>query len=236
MVLRVPHRRRPSEPPNVGGVTAERLRLQEELNGPCRHARCPNRAVARCSYIDRRRHACTTAWCSDHLTIVFDLPYCRRHASVAPSLSNGFFNDMLPAVDSRALSLVNWVGSQLDSDVRRTLAEVAPHKHTRVVSGSVRPAYMSGGRSQCWIRSWNLIDSAGTLAGVALEVDEDDDCEVGVRIGGQLLGRLRPPWIGLDRAKPVAPEQDAAARQAFNDAIIRAVEVGLARHVRVRAA
>lgn len=234
--LRVPHLRRSSETPAADGLTDDLMEVHEALDEACRSEGCANRAEARCAYVDRSRCACNTAWCREHLTVVVGLPYCRRHAAVAPSLSNGFFHHLLPTVDNRAPSLVSWVGSQLDGEIRAALTEVAPHKQSRVVSGPVQPEPTRGGTLQRWFRTWSLVDDAGTLAGVMLEVDEEDEPEVGVRVGGQLLGRLRPPWVGRGRNKPVATEQDAVERQTFNDAIMRAVELGLARHMRTQAA
>jgi len=171
-----------------------------------------NPATCRCTYVDRRQVKCATTWCDEHSRIVLGLPYCRRHATVAPSLSNGFFTHMLPDVENRAPSLATWVGAELDTAVRIALTADAPHKDAYVVSGAVRPVRVPGSTMPVWLRSWTLVDSTGVLQHVSIEVDEEDDRAVVVRVGGEPMGRHQPPWIGRPRDETIAPELDAAAR------------------------
>lgn len=195
--------------------------------GKCLDGECSKPATCRCTYVDRRQVKCGTTWCDEHSRIVLGLPYCRRHATVAPSLSNGFFSHMLPDVENRAPSLATWVGGELDTAVRIALTADAPHKDAYVVSGAVRPVRVPGSTMPVWLRSWTLVDSTGVLQHVSIEVDEEDDRAVVVRVGGEPMGRHQPPWIGRRRTETVAPELDAAARQAFRITVMHDIELGL---------
>ena len=195
--------------------------------GKCLDGDCSKPASCRCTYVDRRQVKCGTTWCDEHSRIVLGLPYCRRHATVAPSLSNGFFTHMLPDVENRAPSLATWVGGELDTAVRIALTADAPHKDAYVVSGAVRPVRVPGSTMPVWLRSWTLVDSTGVLQHVSIEVDEEDDRAVVVRVGGEPMGRHQPPWIGRPRNETLAPELDAASRQAFRITVMHDIELGL---------
>jgi hypothetical protein len=198
-----------------------------ETLGKCLDGECSKPATCRCTYVDRRQVKCGTTWCDEHSRIVLGLPYCRRHATVAPSLSNGFFTHMLPDVENRAPSLATWVGGELDTAVRIALTADAPHKDAYVVSGAVRPVRVPGSTMPVWLRSWTLVDSTGVLQHVSIEVDEEDDRAVVVRVGGEPMGRHQPPWIGRPRTETIAPELDAASRQAFRITVMHDIELGL---------
>jgi hypothetical protein len=195
--------------------------------GKCLDGECSKPATCRCTYVDRRQVKCGTTWCDEHSRVVLGLPYCRRHATVAPSLSNGFFTHMLPDVENRAPSLATWVGGELDTAVRIALTADAPHKDAYVVSGAVRPVRVPGSTMPVWLRSWTLVDSTGVLQHVSIEVDEEDDRAVVVRVGGEPMGRHQPPWIGRPRTETLAPELDAASRQAFRITVMHDIELGL---------
>ena len=195
--------------------------------GKCLDGECSKPATCRCTYVDRRQVKCGTTWCDEHSRVVLGLPYCRRHATVAPSLSNGFFTHMLPDVENRAPSLATWVGGELDTAVRIALTADAPHKDAYVVSGAVRPVRVPGSTMPVWLRSWTLVDSTGVLQHVSIEVDEEDDRAVVVRVGGEPMGRHQPPWIGRPRTETIAPGLDAASRQAFRITVMHDIELGL---------
>ena len=195
--------------------------------GKCLDGECSKPATCRCTYVDRRQVKCGTTWCDEHSRVVLGLPYCRRHATVAPSLKNGFFTHMLPDVENRAPSLATWVGGELDTAVRIALTADAPHKDAYVVSGAVRPVRVPGSTMPVWLRSWTLVDSTGVLQHVSIEVDEEDDRAVVVRVGGEPMGRHQPPWIGRPRTETIAPELDAASRQAFRITVMHDIELGL---------
>lgn len=193
----------------------------------CMDGECSKPASMQCTYVDRRQVKCGTVWCDEHSRTVLGLPYCRRHATVAPSLANGFFTHMLPDVENRAPSLATWVGGELDTAVRIALTADAPHKDAYVVSGAVRPVRVPGSTMPVWLRSWTLVDSTGVLQHVSIEVDEEDDRAIVVRVGGEPMGRHQPPWIGRPRTETIAPELDAAARQAFRITVMHDIELGL---------
>jgi hypothetical protein len=41
------------------------------------------------------------------------------------------------------------------------------------------------------------------------------------------MGRHQPPWIGRPRNETIAPELDAASRQAFRITVMHDIELGL---------
>ena len=65
---------------------------------------------------------------------------------------------------------------------------------------------------------------------MSIEVAEDAQAVVGVRVDNDLIGRSVPPWIERRQAAGAAtPDEDAAARTAFNEALARSVRAFLSR-------
>jgi hypothetical protein len=197
----------------------------------CTERGCHRAVAIRCVYADRRQHVCGTTWCMRHGAMFNDSAYCRRHAGTVAALSNGFYQLALPDLENRAPSLVGWMSEELDAPIREALRATSPPGETTVVADPVRLATTVGVTThRCWSRAWKLVDHLGVVHQVSIEVDEESEPVVGVRVGQDLIGCSVPPWIERRRAAvPVAADDDAATRQAFNDAVVRSVHAFLSR-------
>lgn len=196
----------------------------------CSESGCPSGSGASCSYVDKRGRQCRTAWCSEHGFLVERQVYCRRHASTITALGDGEAVAGLPDVDNRAPSLVNWVGREVDMPLRDVLFARAPDPSCRLVVDRVRLVLVPGSPERRWVRSWKLVDDAGIVTAVSLDVEESRDSEISVRIDTRLIGRIVPPWIeARRRGAPLDAAADAAARRNFVEAIVRSVALLLSR-------
>jgi hypothetical protein len=209
-------------------------KLRQALRRPSGRVRCTEQGchqavTIRCGYADRRGHVCGTTWCFRHGAMFNDSAYCRRHAGTVAALSNGFYQLALPDLDNRAPSLVGWMSGELDTSIRTALRASAPDADTTLVADPVRLT-SPGVSSRCWARAWKLVDHLGVVHQVSIEVEEDTQALVGVRVDNDLIGRSVPPWIERRQAVgAVTPDEDAASRTAFNDALARSVQAFLSR-------
>jgi hypothetical protein len=188
----------------------------------CTEQGCTQPVAIRCTYADRRQHVCGTTWCIRHGAMFHDDAYCRRHAGTVAALSNGFYQLALPDLENRAPSLVGWMSGELDGPIRAALQAAAPDANATVVADPVRLISSGTALPRCWGRAWKLVDHLGVVHQVSIEVEEDAQDVVGVRIDNDLIGRSMPPWIE-------SRDEDAASRRAFNLALARSVEAFLSR-------
>jgi hypothetical protein len=197
----------------------------------CTQPGCARRVTIRCAYADRRQRVCDTTWCIQHGAIFDDTAYCRRHAGTVAALSNGFYQMALPELDNRAPSLVGWVSEELDAPIRAALEAAARSRDTALVTDPVRLTYSPGIAPQrCWSRTWKLVDHLGVVRQVSIEVEEESQDLVALRIDNDLIGRSMPPWIERrQKVAVVSPDEDAASRNAFNLAFARSVQAFLGR-------
>lgn len=179
---------------------------------------CTEQSGIRCNYIDWRGKSCRTSWCFAHWRLVRGKPYCRRHATVIEALDGEHAVGGLPDLRTRAASLAGWMGRELEAPIRGALQAVATDG-SRLISEPLRPALTPGGGRR-WQRAWTLADDSGVLNRVSVEVEEHDDCEVIVRVDGNVIGQGMPPWI----ASPAISE---AERREFRNAIARSIELVL---------
>lgn len=193
----------------------------------CLDTGCTNVATSRCAYIDRRQVRCDTHRCVEHIATVSGQPYCSRHASVVTAVSNDLCTEILPDVDEGAPSLVSWVGGELGAEIDIALIAEAPSSDAFVVAGVTRATSLRDGTAQVWMRSWSLVDNGGILQQVSIEVDDQNDHALTIRVGGELVGRHEPRRIGGDRRETMAYDEDESARQAFRDAVMHDVKLGL---------
>jgi hypothetical protein len=209
-------------------------KLRQALRRPsgrmrCTEQGCHQAVTIRCVYADRRQRICGTTWCIRHGAMFNDSAYCRRHAGTVAALSNGFYQLALPDLDNRAPSLVGWMSGELDAPIRFALRASAPDADTTLVADPVRLT-SPGTSPRCWARAWKLVDHLGVVHQVAIEVEEDAQAVVGVRVDNDLIGRSMPPWIEHRQAVgAMTPGEDAAARSAFNQALARSVQAFLGR-------
>jgi hypothetical protein len=211
-------------------------KLRSALRRPSGRERCMEPGCARsvsirCTYTDRRQRECETTWCIRHGAMFNDSAYCRRHARTVAALSNGFYQLALPDLDNRAPSLVGWMSEELDAPIRAALRASARSRDAKLVADPVRLTYTSGSASErCWSRAWKLVDHLGVVRQVSIEVGEQSQDVVALRVDNDLIGRSMPPWI--ERRQSVAalsPDEDTASRNAFNLALARSVQAFLGR-------
>jgi hypothetical protein len=200
---------------------------------PCAERGCTATTGLECEYIDRRGRRCRTAWCPIHRVVVRDGVYCRRHAGVVRAVPMGPMepSSVLPDLDNRAPSLVNWVSNEVDAEVQRLLLqELGPSGGAELMVDPVVLVFVGIDRSRAWERSWKLVGHTGTLRKVSLTVEEDADTEVAVKIGANVVDRLVPPWIG-QRNDPnvLTPADERRRRDRFNEQVLDAIDRGLAR-------
>lgn len=196
---------------------------------PCSHTSCSATTGAACAYVDRRSRPCPTAWCPDHRATVEGRTYCRRHAGIVAALA-GDARVPLPDLENRAPSLVEWVGRDLDAAVQDALAR--RHSRERLVVEPVRLVFLGPERLRVWERTWKLCAHTGFAAKVAIQVEEDHDTDVVVKVGPTAVARLTPPWIEHRRRGEIpTPEDDAARRGAFYRDLAETVAQSLAAQV-----
>lgn len=186
---------------------------------PCSDAGCPNHDAVQCGYVDRRGQPCLTAWCPTHQVSVDNRCFCRRHSRIPGAVQQGEFlaDRGLPDLDNRAPSLVVHVGDALEPRILDLLSSLLrPGSGDTLGSEAVhvnRPP--SGGRR--WARGWQIYDHTGTIAKVAIEIEESRDAEVTVRVGQHVVATGVPPWIARRKQglPSLSPEGDGADRERF---------------------
>lgn len=194
---------------------------------PCAHTGCTRSDGLACTYVDRRRRACATAWCPDHVAVADGAPYCRRHAGVVHALP-GDGPQGMPDLDNRAPSLLDWVARDLDGPLR-ALLESRRGPGMLLTAEPTRRGFGAGGeRVRRWERFWKLSDHTGLREWAALGVDEDVPEEVHVRVNAVVRLRAVPPWIEARRTgRVLSAAEDADERRRFNERLLESVREGL---------
>jgi hypothetical protein len=202
-------------PPVVGSLT-------------CSARDCANQTAEACGYIDRRGRSCGTAWCADHQSLVAGVVYCRRHAGVVGALA-GAEQAIMPDLENRAPSLVNWVGRDVEQVIQDIVTSYRSQLGTdRLVADPVHMVFLGPERARVWERSWKLVDHTGWSLRVGLEVDELRDTEVAVRVGRNVVARMTPPWIEARlQGQQLSPEVDAEQRAEFYRGIAAAAAAAI---------
>ena len=153
-----------------------------------------------------------------------DRVYCRRHAGVVsalPSLDNSLAVS-LPDLDNRAPSLVGWVSRQIDGDVwRLLLKELSSGSGGQLVADPVTLIFVGIGRQRAWERAWRLDSHVGIAHRVSIVVEESDDTVVTVKVGGNAVEQVVPPWIlHRVRGETVPADEDRKEREEFYQRVL----------------
>jgi hypothetical protein len=187
---------------------------------------CTRHDAVRCSYVDKRGRQCPTSWCPDHSVMVLGVNYCRRHASTMTAIEGVETVGGLPDLNNRAPSLVGWMGRQLEPAIMELLGRVAKANGATLVIEPVSLVRSHGGATRCWAKTWKMVDRTGVLSRVSIEVDEDDDCQVGAWVDRDMVGSGTPPWIEHRLAgEAVDPDTDSAERHEFAVAMVRSIQL-----------
>jgi len=197
--------------------------MSADAGHPCTQAGCTSHEGAPCEYVDRRGRECRTAWCPEHRVTIEDHVYCRRHAGVVsalPSLDSSI-GISLPDLDNRAPSL--------DGDVwRLLLKELSSGSGGQLIADPVTLIFVGIGRQRAWERAWRLDSHVGIAHRVSIVVEEADDTKVTVKVGGNSVEQVVPPWIEHRvRGETVAPEDDRKEREDFYQRVLDSIERGL---------
>ena len=198
--------------------------MPTETLHPCTQGGCTSLEGAPCEYVDRRGRECRTAWCIEHRVTIEDHVYCRRHAGVVsalPSLDSSLAVS-LPDLDNRAPSLVGWVSRQIDGDVwRLLLKELSSGSGGQLVADPVTLIFVGIARQRAWERAWRLDSHLGIAHRVSIVVEELDDTMITVKVGGNTVEQLVPPWIQHRvRGESVAPDEDRKEREEFYQRVL----------------
>lgn len=205
--------------------------MSPETGHPCTQGGCTSQEGIPCAYVDRRGRECRTAWCPEHRVTIEDRVYCRRHAGVVsalPSLDDSLAVS-LPDLDNRAPSLVGWVSRQIDGDVwRLLLKELSSGSGGQLVADPVTLIFVGIGRQRAWERSWQLDSHVGIALRVSIVVEESDDTVVTVKVGGNAVEQVVPPWIAhRSRGETIPADEDRKEREEFYQRVLDSIERGL---------
>ena len=155
--------------------------------------------------------------------------YCRRHAGLVSALPRGAGSTPLPDLENRAPSLVSWVARELDADIRGLLLkQIDLERGGQLIADPVYLVFIGPERLRAWERSWKLATHTGASFRVALQVAEEADAEVAVKIGANVLDRVVPPWIvQRQRGGTITPAADNERRAVFRQRILDVISAGL---------
>jgi len=220
-----------------GDAEAARLSalVAEQLGAaPCSAADCDSVTAISCDYIDRRSIRCDTAWCPEHRIVVDSRVFCRRHAGTVSALPGGpLAGSPLPDLDNRAPSLVSWVAREVDAEIRHLLLSIAgDDEAAQLIVDPVFLIFVGRERKRAWERSWKLVNHRGTAVRVALQVEEEDNSRVTIRVGSNVVARVTPPWITQRSSHPpTSAAIDGEERQQFNVEILDLIVVAVRQEV-----
>jgi len=183
---------------------------------PCSIRRCSNMTAQACAYRDRRERSCPTATCPAHSVTVGGATYCRRHAGTVQAIGELAKNPSgLPDLSDRGPGLINWIARDLDKDIRTLLARTVRPGESVIVDDAVRLKH-DHWRQARWERSWRIVEHTGPVLAVTVQMSEDDESRVHVRVGAEMVADSVPPWIAR-RSQGVEVEAaiDISQRQLF---------------------
>jgi len=152
--------------------------------------------MRRCSYVDREGDSCITQWCMDHVKVISGVAYCPRHAGVVRAIASSSSPDERPPVKCRAPSLSAWFADMLDPKIEELLSRFgeAGYSH-RVVRNGLSHRLGTLPAHHHWEESWKVEVSGKPPVDILVDVKEEIDIVVRVRVNEVLVTRIVPPWI-----------------------------------------
>ena len=175
-----------------------------------------------CAYRDRNGDGCDTRWCMVHVAVVDGVGYCPRHAGAMRAIRASSSPEERPPVACRAPSLTNWMADSLGHEIGEMVAGFG------VAVRAYGLQHHLDGRHHRWERAWSLEGPGGRLS-IFVDVFEQTDIVVRVRLGDKTLLRTVPPWIEQHR-NGVSGGEETRLRQQFCQRIVfmiaQALEVG----------
>jgi hypothetical protein len=176
-----------------------------------------------CDYRDRRGAACPTSWCRAHETVVDGQHLCRRHAGLVRALRPEELRGEIapPDVENRTPALVVYVADHLDTRIRTLLEEMRRPERGETISTEPLMLVTLPPAIRRWNLSWTLYDNTGMTLRIGIDVEENQDTELALRVNSRVIARVVPPWISRRKAGlPLTGEDDPADREAFYDGLI----------------
>jgi hypothetical protein len=152
--------------------------------------------------------------------VVDERLYCPRHGGTVRALGAAL-NSSKP--ETRCAALVDWISRSVDLDFRDLLLELPGRRSDeRYVAEPVHLVFgTTHGRERRWTRAWKLIDNTAVTTVLALEVDEDRDTEVQLRVNGEEVVCAVPPWIQhRQRGEQLTHLEDRLERSHFDQFLV----------------
>ena len=191
---------------------------------PCLEAGCEGVDRVYCDYRDRRGTACPTSWCRKHEVVVAGQHLCRRHARLVQALRPMELRCEIapPDVANRSPALAAYVAENLDTRIRGLLEEFRRPDHGEKIDIEPLMLVTLPPAIRRWNLSWTLYDSNGMTLRIGVDVEEDMDPELTLRVNSRAIARCVPPWISRRKAgHPLIGEADDADREAFYDGLVK---------------
>jgi hypothetical protein len=185
-----------------GSQKPERVKPGRPQFGPgqCAYPRCPEQKGWRCSYRDKTGRQCEMRWCDKHVELVGDRPYCQRHAAVVEALeeTEGSILEVKsqPAVDDRAVPLLNLIVNEIDQPVLGALkSSVRGHDGLQVArQRTVQEVFVDQERA-AWQVAWGVNNSRGYLLKAAVRVGVTEPPVVQGVVANHVVFQDVPYWI-----------------------------------------
>ena len=209
-------------PPPISSVESPSPFSPPELVNPsivCEEANCKNFNTFSCSYVDRKNNKCVSNWCPEHSVEIKGKKYCRRHSGIMQPLSEELLElTPTPDLDSRAASLVEWTANFFSDDIETFLTNFKgdnPELHLAQTALSL--TQYGSPRKRGWLRTWQLASELGPYFKVSMLVEEDDDTILLVKVNGEEVAKVVPPWI---HTSDISDEK----REEFKASIIKLLQ------------
>jgi hypothetical protein len=133
---------------------------------------------------------------------------------------------IVPDVNDRAPSLVNWIARDIDAVIRCLLADAAIAGESIVADDYVQMV-RDHTREARWERGWRLLDHTGLVLKVTLFVNDSDDSVVFIRLGEVIIASGTPPWIANRPQGVTEASIDIGQRHTFYKSIETAIAAAL---------
>jgi hypothetical protein len=132
----------------------------------------------------------------DHVKVLSGVTYCPRHAGVVRAIAASSAPDERPPVKCRAPSLTAWLADILDPQINHLLSQFgeAGYDH-RVVRHALSHRVGNVPAHHHWEESWRVEVSGQPPVDIVIDVKEETDIVVRVRVNEVLVTRIVPPWI-----------------------------------------
>ena len=190
---------------------------------PCSESGCAGADRVLCDYRDRRGAACLTSWCPEHAVVVDRQHLCRRHARLVQALRPEELRGEIapPDVTNRSPALAAYVAEHLDARIRQLLEKLRRPERGEKIDVEPLMLVILPPAIRRWNLSWTLYESTGMTLRVGIDVEEQRDPELALRVNSRVIARCVPPWISRHKTgHPLTVDADREEREAFYDGLV----------------